>query len=188
MLDPALSSALLDALQASGTASGITPGDLRKRLARTRPRVTLAEIQDGLHALWSQDRITVEPPSSGRRELRVRLAEPVPATASALPASGTSLGPDDSLASVCGQLASAYHEARSPETKLELARLLFNMGARRLEPDGSATSFLGRRHSCPKPLLPGAAVTVTESGWCLPSPSGSGAGDRLLSKSRVEPT
>jgi hypothetical protein len=148
----------------------------------------MAEIQDGLHALWSQDRITVEPPPPGKREFRVRLASPALAERLSAPESGGETGPEDSLESACGQLAAAFHEAKSAETKQELARLLFNFGARRPEPDGSRAAFQGRRHVCPQPILPGAPVKVTEAGWCLPARSGGNpSGERLLSKSRVAP-
>ena len=160
-------------------AGELTPGSLRTRLAKrlggTAPPAP--ELQRRIHALWQQGRLTVEPPYPGRREIRLW-----PLTTAKASSPETANG-NETLVHVYSQLASAYHDSRHAGAKEELARLLFNLGVVRSDPEGTRTGFMGRRHLCSSLILPGDPVTVVESGWMLRN----SPGDHILSKSRVVP-
>ncbi len=177
---------LLAVLEQAGSRGELTPGTLRTRLSKSlggaAPSAT--EVQSRIHALWKAGQLAIEPPAPGRREIRVWPTKTdVTPTPKPSPAPQPQAPSHEALIQICGQLASAYHQSDHPGTKEELARLLFNLGVVRSETEGATTSFLGRRHLCPKPLLPGDRVKVVESGWLLRNCPG----DHLLSKSRVIP-
>ncbi|MBU6302428.1 MAG: hypothetical protein KGS60_12790 [Verrucomicrobia bacterium] len=173
---------LLTVLQRAGSRGELTLGALRGRVARCLGGSPLssADLQNRVHALWRQGRLTIEPPPPGRRGIRIR-----PAATSAVPTPPASSHPgrSEEFLHVCSQLASAYHRFEQTAAKEEIARLLFNLGVVRSDSEGALTSFLGRRHLCEVPLLPGDRVKVLESGWLLRDCPG----DHLLSKSRVIP-
>jgi hypothetical protein len=182
-MDPhPLDQPLLAVLQQAGSRGELTPGTLRTRLSKFLggPNVPAAEVQSRIHALWKAGQLTIEPPAPGRREVRVW---PAQATVRPHPEPRRQVAGDEAFIQICGQLASAYHQSDQPGTKEELARLLFNLGVVRSDAEGATTGFLGRRHVCSKPLLPGDRVKVLESGWLLRNCPG----DHLLSKSRVIP-
>jgi hypothetical protein len=171
---------LLSLLEQAGARGELTPGNVRSRLAK-RTRVSAGEVQERIHALWKEGWLTVEPPAPGKREIRLWPASIDQAPPSPSRPEAPSLS--ESAAQICSQLASAFHGAAHPEAKQEFARLLFNLGAERTDPEGSAAGFMGRRHQCAKPVLPGDPVKVIESGWLLRNCPG----ELLLSKSRVVP-
>jgi len=171
---------LLALLEQAGSRGELTPGTIRSRLSKAGRdlRPSVAEIQDRIHSLWKDGRLTVEPPGPGKRDIRIW---PTPPSGKSSPGAG---GPvSELMIQVCSQLASAFHESNHADAKQEFARLLFNLGAERSEPEKSTTTFMGRRHHCAKPALPGDPVRIIESGWLLRNCPG----DHLLSKSRVVP-
>jgi len=176
-----LDESLLAVLEQAGAQGELTPGSLRTRLAKkmggTAPPTV--ELQRRIHALWKEGRLTVEPPTPGRREIRLWPGKASSGATTPLPSRPCT----EALLQICTQLASAYHDSRHSEAKEELARLLFNLGVVRSDPEGTSTDFKGRRHLCCSPVLPGDPVKVTESGWLLRNCPG----DHILSKSRVVP-
>jgi hypothetical protein len=176
---------LLALLEQAGTRGELTPGTIRSRLSKAGRdlRPSVAEIQDRIHSLWKDGRLTVEPPGPGKRDIRLWPNPPAPTPSSGIAAPGASGPVSELMIQVCSQLASAFHESNHPDAKQEFARLLFNLGAERSETEKSTTIFMGRRHHCAKPALPGDSVRIVESGWLLRNCPG----DHLLSKSRVVP-
>ena len=180
---PELTGPVLDLLEKKTAKAGLTLRQIRNQLSKSSPEadLTAEATRDLLHSLWEQGSIAIEPPAQGRREIRFWHARHAPtqlpqATPSVEPSAG------EAMKSICGQLATAYHDSDCEDTKKELYRLLFNLGAEPVGKPGQKLAFKGRNHECSDAnALPGDPVKVTEPGWMLRNCPG----DYQLSKIRV---
>ena len=88
---------------------------------------------------------------------------------------------EDFQRDLCEQLAFAWRESRSDETRQSLEQAMFNSGLRRFGNPGDAVEFDGLTHETAGSLLPGDKAVIESPGWKLDRKGRS----RVLIKAKV---